>query len=1185
MAEAHTSGGVTVPVEKKLSNPFSTGGGGAHFEAHVQSSYVTLMLTGGYAPCLPCWPISKIKLQGKIDGFETDDLIVFIENQESKEKRKLLGQVKHSISITKKNPAFSDVIQAAWKDFHNPKIFTKGKDVIALITGPLTKTDADSVLWLLNQAKHTENADDFIQNVKQANFSPPKSSEKLSVIKHHLKIANRGNDVSKNDLYTFLKHFYLLGYDLGSEHGVVLSLLHSHISQFQQQSPQYIWSRIVDIVQSWNHDAGTITLDNLPEDLKDVLRREIVTVIPEKLKDPRENSKISLTLHTAACLSLALLIGSWDDSNNNDIEVVTHIMGIHYEDWLQKTRELLHLPDSPLTLINGIWKIVNRPELLNLLGSHILDRDLDTFKSLAVKVLSEPDPAFELPSEERYLAKMYGKRLSYSRALRKGIAEGLALIGNFSSMLSNCSHRKVENICELTLQEILSEVDHIRWGSLNNLLPIIAEAAPRKFISLVEETLHLTPCPFDELFFRDKNHIFIDYLPNLLWALEGLAWEEQYLVSVCDILGELASHGLDNQWTSQVVNSLVTILLPWIPQTLASIEKRRGAVRTLIEEYPNIAWDLIIKLLPGQHQVSSGSHQPIWRKIIPDGWKNSVTHAEYWQQVSFYAELSVSLAGYDPSRLSTLIDNFDNLPKPAFDKLIETLSSETIVKISEDKRLSIWHHLVKFIKHHRYFSDSKQALSEELIIKIEAVAKKLAPTDPFNLHQHLFTNNDLDFYDKSDNWEERQKKLTVRREAAILEVYQQKGIAGVVRFAELVESPRQVGEALGGFDNNVFEETFLPSFLSTENAHHNALVSSFIWRRFSIKNWDWCNGLDKSIWSLAEIGEFLTCLPFSQETWSRASEWLQNHEDEYWTRVESYVCYDDDNLPTAIEKLIGHGRPYAAINLLHRMLLFKQSIDTNQCVQALLLALSSNEENSFMNSHKIVKLIKFLQKSHSANEDDLFKIEWAYLRLLDHSERVSPQLLENRLANNPDFFCEIISLAYRSEKEKVSPKELTKELQSIAEQAWWLLNKWETPPGTQKDGTFDTALFTNWLQKVKKSCLESGHSGVALNQIGKVLIYAPADSDKLWINKKVASALNNRDAENMRKGFNTGIYNSRGIHSVDPSGSQEKKLAELWRQKADEIENEGFQRFAVTLRRLADGYDKEAELVIAEHKQ
>jgi hypothetical protein len=137
------------PKNKQLSNPFSTGGGGGHFEAHVQASFVALMLTGGYASCLPCWPIAEIKLQGKFDGFDTDDLIVFVEKSEIRERRKLLGQVKHSISITQGNPVFSEVIQAAWNDFNNPRVFTKGKDIIALITGPLNTTDSHNVQWLL----------------------------------------------------------------------------------------------------------------------------------------------------------------------------------------------------------------------------------------------------------------------------------------------------------------------------------------------------------------------------------------------------------------------------------------------------------------------------------------------------------------------------------------------------------------------------------------------------------------------------------------------------------------------------------------------------------------------------------------------------------------------------------------------------------------------------------------------------------------------------------------------------------------------------------------------------------------------------------------------------------------------------------------------------------------------------
>jgi hypothetical protein len=318
--------------QKKLSNPFSTGGGGVHFEAHVQASFVALMLAGGNAPCLHCWPIAEIKLQGKIDGFDADDLVVVIESVNSKERRKLLGQVKHSIAITHGSTLFGEVMQAAWNDFKNPKVFTRDKDIIALITGPLSATDAHNVQWLLNQAKHTKNVDEFFRNVQQTNFRPPKIAEKLEVIQHHLKAANGGNDVSRDELYDFLNNFHLLGYDLGNEFGVVLSLLHSHISQFQLQYPQWVWSRIVDIVQTWNQDAGTITTGKLPEDLLDAFKQKAVAEMPEEFKAAQEKPKTDWTQHPdATYLALAILIGSWQDKSQCDLEAITKLLGSHLE--------------------------------------------------------------------------------------------------------------------------------------------------------------------------------------------------------------------------------------------------------------------------------------------------------------------------------------------------------------------------------------------------------------------------------------------------------------------------------------------------------------------------------------------------------------------------------------------------------------------------------------------------------------------------------------------------------------------------------------------------------------------------------------------------------------------------------------------------------------------------------------
>lgn len=1171
---------------KNLSNPFSTGGGGAHFEAHVQASFVVLMLTGGHAPCLPCWPITEIKLQGKIDGFDTDDLIVTVENVNTKEQRKLLGQVKHSISITQGDALFGEVMQAAWNDFNNPKVFKKGKDIIALLTGPLNATDAHNVPWLLNQARHTKNVDEFFRNVHQANFSPPKASKKLAVIQYHLKKANDGNDVPDNELYDFLNHFYLLNYDLGNESGVILSLLHSQISQFERQEPQWLLSRIVDIVQTWNQDAGTITHNKLPEDLLEAFKQKAVEIIPEEYTAAQEKPETDWTQHPdATYLALAVLIGGWNEKNQCDTDVVSKLLSISYEEWLKKARELLHYPDSPLSLKNGIWKVNNRTELWKLLGSRVLDKDLDIFKALAISVLKERDPAFELPAEERYAAAIHGKVLEHSHELRKGISEGLVILGSQPDACNNCSQGKAETTCLLVLRELLTDADWVLWGSLNGLLATLAEAAPAEFLDLVEKALRQSPCPFDSLFAKEGKGIFgRNYLTGLLWALEGLAWDEQYLVRVCVVLAELASHDPGGHWANRPLNSLITILLPWLPQTLASIDKRKVAVQTLLDEYPDVAWNLIIQLLPSQHQISTGSHKPRWRKIISDDWEKGVTQQEYWQQVSFYAELAVRAADHDTARLSELIDHFDSLPRPAFDQLLEVLSSQPISELPEDQRLLLWGRLRKFTNKHRRYSDAKWALPDDLITRIEEVAKRLAPADPFNLYQHLFTDDDFDLYEEAGDWEKQQKRLEERREQAIREIFQQNGVDGVIQFAESVASPEKVGYAVGGIDDDTIEQTFLPQLLDAEDNELKVLVSGFIWRRYQIKSWDWCDNIDKSGWTPAQIGQFLACLPFTKEAWDRASEWLQNHEGEYWTRTGANAYQSEGYLHIAIEKLIEHGRPYAAINCLDRMRHDKQPIDTNQCVRALLAALSSSEPVYAMDTYHIVELIKYLQTDPSVNQEDLFRVEWAYLPLLDRHSGAAPKFLESRLASDPEFFCEVIRLVYRSKNEEQPTKEPSEKERAIATNAWRLLYEWQTPPGTQEDGTFSEDHFNEWLRRVKDKCRETGHLEVALIKIGEVLIHSPSDPDGLWIHRAVAQALNDRCADEMRRGFSTGTFNARGIHRVDPTGKPEKELAEQFRRKAEDVENAGFHRFASTLRELAESYEREAQRIIDEHK-
>jgi hypothetical protein len=315
----------------KVSNPFSMGGGGVNFENQVQSAFVVLMLTGGVVPCLSPWPITKIKLQGKYKGYDTDDFIAFVEEKSGERKAKLLAQIKHSVAITEQDKRFRKVIQAAWGDFKNQKCFDPKNDAIALITAHLSANDRESTRIILDRARHLENAQEFLNMTGMAKVSSDDQRRKLKAFRTQLMKANGGQDIGDEKLWQFLKSFHLLGYDLDIVSGVTLSLLNSHIAQFECGDVSGLWAKVSRHVALFNQDAGTITHETIPDEIKTVFLKRVSAVqIPERLlkkKKATEKKSVFPAGNKAKALMFAALLGSWSDKSEGDMDAIHKLIG------------------------------------------------------------------------------------------------------------------------------------------------------------------------------------------------------------------------------------------------------------------------------------------------------------------------------------------------------------------------------------------------------------------------------------------------------------------------------------------------------------------------------------------------------------------------------------------------------------------------------------------------------------------------------------------------------------------------------------------------------------------------------------------------------------------------------------------------------------------------------------------
>jgi hypothetical protein len=886
----------------------------------------------------------------------------------------------------------------------------------------------------------------------------------------------------------------------------------------------------------------------------------------------------------AADLAIALLLGSWRDSSEADRKIASDLAGGPYKEWIGKMREIALRPGTPLIQQEGNWKFISRYEGWYALGPRLFDEHLDQFKTIAVSVLQEPDPQFELEPDKRYMASIYGKVLKHSHQLRNGIAESLALLGSHPKALTSCSSQKAETTAILAVREILSNADWVRWASLNDLLPLLAEAAPSEFLDAVEKAMQKDPCPFDELFAQERGGITgRTYISGLLWALETLAWDANYLSRAVLCLGELATRDPGGSWANRPANSLTTILLPWLPQTCAPISQRVAAVKALLAEHPAIGWKLLLSLLSKHFSSSLYTRRPVWRPTIPDDWRERVTDGEYWEQITNYAKLALNEAKKDVWKLIELINYLPTLPQSVHEKLLEHLASDEVLTLSEGDRLRLWNALVGLVTTHRKFADADWAMKFEQVNRIAAIAEQLAPQAPFFRHQRLFSENEFDLYEEKSNYEKQMKDLEVRRQKAVEEVAAAGGIPAVIAFAKEVQSPWRVGIAFGAVASPDADAEILPKLLESDEQSLTQFVGGFVRGRFGHKGWPWVDSIDTSSWSPEQIRRFLSFLPFTSYTWERAERLLGEQERLYWTNTTINPYEAEGNLQQAVDRLLKYGRPDAAILCLYRMLHDRQPFDNKKAAYALLGALKSSEIRESINAYKIVEIIKALQEDPATDPEDLFKVEWAYLPLLDGHYGVFPQFLWKQLANDPQFFCELIKLAFRSKHEESPAEDVTEEKKNIATNAYRLLSSWKTPPGFREDGSYDGNALKEWLEVVKQQCTETGHLEIAMTMLGHVLIYAPPDPDGLWIHRSAAEVLNDKTANDMRDGFWAALYNSRGAYIVDPTGKPEKELANKYRKQANAVEEAGFARLADTLRKLADRYENEAQMIVSRY--
>jgi hypothetical protein len=274
--------------------------------------------------------------------------------------------------------------------------------------------------------------------------------------------------------------------------------------------------------------------------------------------------------------------------------------------------------------------------------------------------------------------------------------------------------------------------------------------------------------------------------------------------------------------------------------------------------------------------------------------------------------------------------------------------------------------------------------------------------------------------------------------------------------------------------------------------------------------------------------------------------------------------------------LLKFNRPLAALDL---MALYLNKEDRRvspdlivQGLERLVRLPEGHPEPQRLSNYELESLLDYLRTS-DVDEEQLGILEWQILPALGFDAR-SP-ILERRLARDPAFFVEILSLVYRPRGDDAEDADVP---EHVASNAYRLLDDWQIVPGSSdRMGEVDADELNEWVVTARHLAGKAGRGEIADIQIGKVLAHARGDEDETWPTRPVRDLIERLSSPELEDGFQTEVYNSRGPTSrgLLDGGAQERELVKKYDDLAAQI-RDGWPRTAAVLTSLARGYEREA---------
>jgi hypothetical protein len=815
----------------------------------------------------------------------------------------------------------------------------------------------------------------------------------------------------------------------------------------------------------------------------------------------------------------------------------------------------------------------------------VTSADLNRFIIAAENVLSEYDPVLELPEKDRWAAALYGKKRDHSSALREGICETLVILSvHGNNLFQNRLGIDVESQVKVLIHRILTPLTLEKLLSNNHNLPSFAEAAPDKFIKIIEEDLKSNdPVILGVMKPVDKGSFWASpSRTGLLWALECLAWKPQNLSRVSAILAQLSIQKIDDNWANKPESSLQAIFRSWMPQTAASVEQRIKVLEILIRHFPSVAWRICIEQVKIGSKIGYYSYKPRWRSDA-SGAGQVATRQDEYNFNRKVLDLLIAWPTHDEKTLGELVESLQDIPEENQLKVWD-LINEWSQEASEEAKATLRESI-------RLFAFTQRGHRRNLGLTTRDRAREaydsLKPHDPIIRHGWLFTNQwvqeSADEINGEDfDYQKREERIDRLRCEAMYEIWTEYGFDGVMKLLASSDAAGTIGCYVESCINVVTQKAdFIRRCLSLEGDLRNK--TEWCLQGFLGKIKD--NIRTKVLQTTAEVlpaedcKRLFICAPFQESTWRLMDDYSDDIHTGYWKDVlPTLGRYTSIELTELVDCLLEARRPRAAF---YAVQMDFKGVETSRLKRLLLDIATVNAEpidHFKLDSYHLSEALDSLDGRVGVTSEEMAQLEFLFIDALDYSEHGFPNL-ENQIVQSPALFVQMVALVYKRSDEGEDPLEWKienpEQRVAVASAIYRLLGQFRKIPGMDENGMIDDKTLIAWLLEVRRLFREYARSNIGDQCLGQLLAKAPMRENGLWPCEAVCEAMEEIASEKIGEGFHIGVYNSCGVQWRGEGGNQERELAAKYRSWATRLHFD-YPFVGGVLEDIADTYDREA---------